>query len=100
MGHAVRLFAGPFFALRTFEQISRHARIFALTPEATVFVVPFDEDLEDDVQQFQGTGDCLVAGPRISTGVMVFAARASQGGRISYLETEHFGGVGEQNAVL
>ena len=61
MGHAVRLFAGPLVALRAFEQISRHARIFALTPEATVFVVPFDEDLEDDVQQFQGTGACLDA---------------------------------------
>jgi hypothetical protein len=100
LGHAVRLFVGPLVALRAFEKISRHARIFALTPEATVFVVPFDEDLEDDVQQFQGTGDCLDAGPRISTGVMAFAARASQGAGISYLETEYFGGVGEQNAVL
>ena len=52
LGHAVRLFVGPLVALRAFEKISRHARIFALTPEATVFVVPFDEDLEDDVQQF------------------------------------------------
>ena len=83
LGHAVRLFVGPLVALRAFEKISRHARIFALTPEATVFVVPFDEDLEDDVQQFQGTGDCLDAGPRISTGVMAFAARASQGSGIS-----------------
>jgi hypothetical protein len=100
MGHAVRLFAGPLVALRAFEQISRHARIFILTPDATVFVVPFDEDLEDDVHQFQGTGDWLDAGPRISTGAMAFAAWASQGAGISYLETEYFGGVGEQSAVL
>jgi hypothetical protein len=100
MGHAVRVFAGPLVALRAFEQVSQHARIYALKPDATIFVVPYDEDLEDDVQQFQGTGDWLETGPRLSTGAMAFAARASQSAGIGYLETEYFGGVGEQSAVL
>ena len=100
MGHAVRVFAGPLIALRAFERISRHARVYALTPDAPVFVVPFNEDLEDDVQQLQGTGDWLQTGPRLSTGTMAFADRASQGASLGYLETEYFGGIGEQSAVL
>lgn len=100
MAHAVRVFAGPLIALRAFERISRHVRVYALTPDASIFVVPFNEDLEDDVLQSQGTGDWLETGPRLSTGTMTFAARASQGASLGYLETEYFGGIGDQSAVL
>lgn len=100
MGHSLRLFAGPLTALRFFEQASLHARIYGLSAAATLFVVPLDDDLQDDLHTISGTGDWLETGPRISTGDMAFAARASQGSAVAYLETEYFGGVGEQSAIL
>lgn len=100
MGHALRLFAGPLMAMRVFEQASRHARVYLLRPGSDVFVVLLDDDLQDDLHKLAGTGDWLEAGPRISTGDMAFAARASQGAAAAYLETDYFGGAGEQSAVL
>ncbi len=100
MGHSLRLFAGPLLALRLFEQASEHAKIYGLTAASNLFVVPLDDDLQDDLHNVSGTGDWLEKGPRISTGDMAFAARASQGAAVAYLETEYFGGVGEQSAVL
>lgn len=100
MGHALRLFVGPLIALRAFGQASAHAHIFALQQGAELCVVPLGDDLQDDLHRICGTGDWLETGPRISTGDMVFAARASQVAALGYVETEYFGGVGEQSAVL
>ncbi|MBU1211081.1 MAG: hypothetical protein KJ587_07395 [Alphaproteobacteria bacterium] len=100
MAHALRLFAGPLMTMRVFEQASRYARIYALRPAGSMFVVPLDDDLQDDLHRLSGTGDWLDDGPRISTGDMAFAARASQGAAVAYLETAYFGGAGEQSAVL
>ncbi|KUO63865.1 MAG: hypothetical protein APF80_00565 [Alphaproteobacteria bacterium BRH_c36] len=100
MAHALRLFAGPLMAMRVFEQASPHARIFALRPASDLFVVPLDDAVQDDLHRLAGTGDWLEEGPRISTGDMAFAARASQGAAVAYLETHYSGGAGEQSAVL
>ncbi len=86
--------------MRAFTQASRAARIFALRPEAQIFVVPLSDDLQDDLHSQFGTGDWLERGPRISTGDMAFAAKASRLAGVGYLETEYFGGDGEQSAVL
>ncbi|MBU2581212.1 MAG: hypothetical protein KJ622_05810 [Alphaproteobacteria bacterium] len=100
MGHALRLFAGPLMAMRAFADASDHARIYRLRPEGALYVVPLDDDLHDDLHSIVGTGDWLENGPRISTGDMVFAARASKGAAVAYLETEYFGGIGEQSSAL
>ncbi len=100
MAHAVRLFAGPILSMRAFSQASRYARTYALRPQANVVVVPLSDDLQDDLHGIVGTGDWLERGPRISTGDMAFAAKASRLAGVAYLETEYFGGVGEQSAVL
>lgn len=100
MAHSVRLFAGPLMVLRPFLEASQHAGIYALRPEANLFVVPFTDELQDDIHAITGTGEWLEKGPRISTGDLAFAARASSGAKIGYLETEYFGGVGEQSGAL
>lgn len=100
MGHSLRLFVGPAVALRIFEKASRNVRYYRLTPGADLLVVPLDDDLQDAIHDISGTGDWLEAGPRISTGDMDFAARASKGAAVAYVETEYFGGVGDQSAVL
>jgi len=100
MGHSLRLFAGSSMALSRFTQVSQHAHAYALRPASDLFVVLLEDDLQDDLHNLSGTGDWLAHGPRISTGDMTFAARASHGSAVAYLETEYFGGVGEQSAVL
>lgn len=43
--------AGPRVTLSAFEQVSQHAHpIYALKLDATIFLVPYDEHLEGDVQ--------------------------------------------------
>lgn len=100
MGHALKLFAGPSTAMRAFEKASSHAFVYRLRSESALCVVLLYDDLQDDLHRLSGTGDWLETGPRISTGDMVFAARASIGSAVAYLETEYFGGVGEQSSAL
>lgn len=100
MGHSVRVFAGALISLRPFLEASTHAHVFALTPGASVFVVPFTDDLQDDVHALVGTGEWPETGPRLSTGDMTFAGRASLQAKLGYLQTEYFGGIGEQSGVL
>ena len=100
MAHSVKLFVGPLLVLRPFLEVSDHAGIYALTPDASLFVVPYSDELQDDIHGANGTGEWLEDGPRLSTGDMTFAARASATAKIGYLETEYFGGAGEQSAAL
>lgn len=87
-------------AMREFVQASKHARMYALRPQASLVGVPLSDDLQDDLHARFGTGDWLERGPRISTGDMAFAAKVSTRAKVAYLETEYSGGVGEQSSVL
>ncbi len=100
MAHSVKLFVGPLLVLRPFLEVSKHAGIYSLTPDASLFVVPYTDELQDDIHGANGTGEWLAEGPRLSSGDMTFAARASATAKIGYLETEYFGGAGEQSAAL
>jgi hypothetical protein len=105
MGHRLRLFAGPKAALRPIAAVSPHARAFALTPLASVFVVPLTDDLHDDLHRHNGTGEWLdfnnqMSAPLFTTTDMAFAARASAGSALAWLETNYFGGRGEQIAAV
>lgn len=100
MGHSVRLFAGPAGALLPFLGAAPGARAFALTPGADILVLPLTDDMHDALHARYGTGEWLSAGPRLSTGDLAFAAAASRGAVLAYLETDYSGGEGEQCAVL
>jgi hypothetical protein len=107
MGHALRLFAGPKAALRPFRDVVPITRAYALTPAAPLYVIPVDDTLLDALHAAYGTGEWLehpshpeAAPPRLTSTDMVFAARASTGTGLAYLETEYFGGVGWQAAAV
>lgn len=100
MGHNVRAFAGPIAALRPFLALARGARAYALTAAADTLVLPVTDDLHDTLHAVYGTGEWLTEGPRLSTGDMAFAATASRGTVLAYVETNYFGGEGEQSAML
>lgn len=100
MGHALRLFAGPLPVLRHYRRLDTRARIYALTPAPMHYVLPVDDDLHDAFHVSYGTGDWVESGPQLSSGDMAFAAKASRGGVLAYLETEFFGGIGTQGAAV
>lgn len=100
MAHNIRLFAGSRRVLAPYEALHPMARLFALTANADVVVLPVDDDLHDAMHQAYGTGEWLEGPPLISSGDMAFAARASEAGPLAFLETSYFGGGGHQAAVL
>ncbi len=100
MGHHLRLFVGARQALSPYLAIATHARIFSLRPMASIYVLPLDDDLHDHLHESYGTGEWLDDGLQLSSGDIAFAARASAGTALAYIETEYFGGMGSQAAVL
>ena len=99
MGHNVRLFVGPAGALMPF-LATAGGRAFALSPGAEMLVLPLTDELHDALHAAYGTGEWLATGPRLSTGDLAFAAAASRGTALVYLETDYFAGEGGQCAVL
>lgn len=107
MSHSVRLFAGPRLALRPFLEAVPNTRIYALTREAPAFVLPVEDNVLDRLHARNGTGEWLdspthpdTAPPRLTTTDLAFAAHASVGSALAYLETEYFGGQGWQSAAV
>lgn len=100
MGHSVSLLAGSLGALRPYLQIVRGSCAYALTPGAQLLVLPLTEQVHDALHAAYGTGEWLPAGPRLSSRDLAFALDASRGTALAYLETDYFGGVGGQCAVL
>ena len=103
MPHAVRMFVGPKAALRPFVALVPAARVYALTPGASVFALPLTEAVHDALHASYGTGEWIdfatdESGPRLTTSDMEFAARASNGSALAWLMTEYHGGNGEQAA--
>lgn len=100
MGHRLRLFTGALTALRPFTEISPHARVFALAADSPLPVLPLDERLHDALHAAYGTGDWLDEGAMLTSTDLAFAAKASRGAALAYVETNYFGGEGTQVAAL
>lgn len=107
MPHAITLFAGSRAALRPFVELVPGTTIYALTPAATVFVLPVGEALLDALHDRNGTGEWLDepthplgAPPRLTTRDVAFAAQASRDTALAYLETCYQGGNGWQSAAV
>ena len=103
MGHAVRLFIGPRAALRPFVALVPAARVFALTPSAPLFVLPWDDEIVDAFHLAYGTGEWLdidgTRGLHLTTSDLTFASRASSQTALAWIETGYHGGAGEQVAA-
>jgi hypothetical protein len=99
MGHHIHLFVGHPEVLRRYAETSALAQLYRLTPGAELAVLPLDEALQDDMHKHSGTGEWLDT-LRLTTADMSLAADCSRRGSIAYLETDYFGGVGIQAAVL
>lgn len=97
------MFAGPKAALRPFKAIVPAVRVFALTPGASVFALPLDDELIDRLHAAYGTGEWLSPDSdqelRLTSSDMDFAARASLGTALAWLETDYCGGIGWQAAA-
>lgn len=100
MGHRVRAFAGPLTALRPFVAAAPGARVFELFPGAPLPVLPLDEAVHEALHAAYGTGNWIEDGPLLSSSDLAFAAKASRGAALAYVETDYFGGAGRQCAVL
>lgn len=100
MGHRVRAFVGPLTALRPFVAAAPVARVFELHAGAPLPLLPLDEVVHEALHTAYGTGDWIEAGPLLSSTDLAFAAKASRGAALAYVETDYFGGAGRQCAVL
>lgn len=100
MPHRIQLFFGPLVVLRRYRQLVPEARLFALTPQPQFFALPLDENLRDKLHASHGTGDWADAGPELSSGDLAFAAKASSGAQLAYLETDFSNGAGLQGAAV
>jgi hypothetical protein len=105
MGHCLSLFIGHKTALRVIVEIVPAAQVFALTPDATVFVLPLTDAVHAGLHAANGTGEWLdlasdESGFLFTTTDMVVAARASVGSALAWVATEYHGGDGEQIAAV
>lgn len=100
MGHCIRIFAGSPEVLGAYCRVLPLAQLFALTSQATVLVLPLDDDLHDALHHVYPAGTWDEEAVRLSSGDMAFAAAASAAGPLAYLETNYFGGMGFQSAAL
>ena len=100
MAHALRALIGSYRALSPYQAITQNARFYSTRPGARLFVLPIDDDLHDELHTAYGTGEWLDNGIQLSSGDIAFAARASEGTALAFVETEYFGGTGAQSAAL
>ena len=71
-----------------------------LAPASAFPVLPLDDDLHEQLHSVYGTGDWHEAGVLLSSSDLAFAAKASRGAVLAYIETNYFGGQGAQCALL
>ena len=92
------MFVGPRAALRPFVEIAPGARVYGLTPAASLFALPLTDDVHDALHAAYGTGEWLDIGidqsPRLTTTDIAFAAAASRRAALVWLETCGPGGEG------
>jgi hypothetical protein len=86
--------------LRALQATAPMARIFALTPAATLWVLPLEDEVHDALHLTFGTGEWLRGGAQLTNTDLVTVARLSQGSAIAYIETNYSGPAGTQSAAL
>lgn len=104
MADTLRLLVGPRAALRPFTALASSARAFALTPAQPLLVLPLTDDVHASLHAAYGTGEWLDfatdrSHPLLTTTDMAFAANASKGTALAWLETAGIDGAGEQIAA-
>ena len=102
--HNVRLLVGPESAMRSIRTLVPRVRIFALTSAPAALALVLTDEAHEALHAANGTGEWLdfateESGPRLTTTDMAFAARASMGSALSWIETCYEGGQGEQVAA-
>jgi hypothetical protein len=100
VGHSVRLLVGPMQPLRAVQAVAPMAHIFALTPVATLWVLPLDENVHDALHLRFGTGEWLKSGAQLTSTDLVSLGRLSVGSELAYIETAYVGTKGTQSAVV
>lgn len=97
--HALRLFIGPRQALAAYQATGAGLTLYALTPSSALHVLPLSDDAHDSLHRVYGTGEWLDSGPRLTSRDIAFAAAASAGSCLGYIETDYLAGVGRQSAL-
>jgi hypothetical protein len=100
VGHSVRLLVGPMQPLRAVQAVAPLARIFALMPATSLWVLPLDDDVHDALHLRFGTGEWLKTGARLTSTDLMTLGRLAAGSAMAYVETDYFGSVGTQSAVI
>lgn len=99
--HAVRLFIGDMPVLIRMRQVAPSSQVYALTALARLYVLPFDEDIQDEVHRAIGTGDWPEeAQHSLSSSDLQFARGVSEAGPLAYVETRYEGPEGTQTAAV
>jgi hypothetical protein len=100
VGHSVRLLVGPMQPLRAVQSLAPMAQIFALTPAASLWVLPLEDDVHDALHLRFGTGEWLKTGARLTSTDLVAFGRLTAGSSMAYIQTDYFGSTGTQSAAL
>ena len=100
MGHRLQAAVGPAHVVEGFARGWVQARVVAL-PQGFA-LVPLTPALLDDVDELASSGRHLPASPHpsLTDGAAAVLAEASAAGPLAYVETDLFGGVGEQRALV
>ncbi len=88
MGHRVGLFVGPLTVLRPFVLAAPGTRVYALDAASPFAALPLGEDVHEALHTAYATGDWLDDGPLLTSTDLAFAARASRGAALAYVELE------------
>jgi hypothetical protein len=87
----LRLFVGHKAALQAIVQRVSAARIVALVPAIPVYLLPLTDEVHEGLHRINGTGEWLdfagdQSAPLLTTTDMAFAARASAGSALAWIE--------------
>jgi hypothetical protein len=100
MDHVLRIFAGLPVALQALLALDADARLYTLTPDADIAVLPFDDAIQDALHRRFGTGDWPEAqGIGLSTTDQAFAAECSLAAPLVYMECGETAGQPFQSAA-
>ncbi len=94
-----KIFVGPRLAFQHFAAVFPPALLYALTPDADLVVLPFDEELQDRLHERFGTGDWPWE-ITLSTSDQTFAAECSQRAPLAYLQCDDADGLSLQSAAV
>lgn len=100
MSHALEALVGQTHAVAEFASRWVRARVVGLPQNFAL--VPLSVALREDIEELVGTDKQgrFLAFAALSDAVAEAVAEASSAGALAHIETEYFGGVGEQRAVV